>query len=214
MSIKRSRPLRSYFLLDMNAVVRALIISDVIWGGAVGLLGPIFAIFVVDFIPGASIAVAGVAVSIYLVTKSIFQIPAASIIDKIRGEKDDFWILFIGSLISAVIPILYLFINTPLQLYLVEFLYGLATAVTFPSYMAIFTRHVDKEKIGTEWGIYYTLNDFSAAVAASVGGVVAETVGFRPLIVGVVILSVIGVGFLYALKPYMHATKRTKKQKL
>jgi MFS family permease len=203
MTTKRSRPFREYFLLDMNAVVRMMILSDVVWGGAVGLLGPIFAIFIVDFIDGATIAVAGVATSIYLITKSIAQIPAASIIDRIRGEKDDFWILFFGSVAAALIPAFYLIISTPLQLYISQFLYGLIVAFTYPSYMAIFTRHVDKDKVGTEWGIYFTLNDFSAAVTASIGAVLAQTVGFHALIAGVVFVSILGVLLLLPLRPYM-----------
>jgi len=211
MTTKRSRPLREYFLLDMNTVVRMLILSDVVWGGATGLLGPIFAIFIVDFIEGASIAVAGVATSVYLITKSVAQIPAASVVDKIRGEKDDFWILFTGSVAAAIVPIFYLIINTPLQLYIIQFVYGLIIAFTYPSYMAIFTRHVDQDKVGTEWGIYFTLNDFSAAVAASIGGVIAQTIGFHALIVGVVFVSILGVLLLFPLKPYMRgpAGKKT-----
>jgi hypothetical protein len=77
-------PFRQYFLLHINFVIRMLILSDVIWGGAIGLLGPIFAIFIVNFIEGGNAAVAGVAMAIYLVVKSVMQIPAASIIDKIR----------------------------------------------------------------------------------------------------------------------------------
>jgi MFS family permease len=200
-------PFRQYFLLHINFVIRMLILSDVIWGGAVGLLGPIFAIFIVDFIEGGNAAVAGVAMAIYLVVKSVMQIPAASIIDKIRGEKDDFWILFVGSLLGALMPLLYLVISTPTQLYVVEALYGLVIAFTFPSYMVIYTRHIDKEKEATSWGIYFTLNDFSAAIAASIGGIVAELIGFKPLIVGVVILSVLGVLLIFPIRPYMRMPK-------
>ncbi|HBK33865.1 TPA: hypothetical protein DEP34_02820 [Candidatus Uhrbacteria bacterium] len=205
-------PFRHYFLLNINFVIRMLILSDVIWGGAIGLLGPIFAIFIVDFIEGGNAAVAGVATAIYLVIKSVMQIPAASIIDKIRGEKDDFWILFIGSILGAFIPLLYLVIHTPVQLYLVEAFYGLVIAFTFPSYMAIYTRHIDKEKEATSWGMYFTLNDFSAAIAASIGGIVAELVGFQPLIIGVVFFSILGVLLIFPIRPYMRMPK-TSSQK-
>lgn len=193
-------PVRNYFLLNINLVIRLLIISDVIWNGAIGLLGPIFAIFVVDFIEGANVAVVGVATTVFLITKSLVQIPAATIIDRIRGEKDDYWILFISSLVVAFIPLLYLIIHTPLHLYLVQFLYGIAMAFTFPSYMAIFTRHIDRDKEGTEWGIYFTLTDLSAAVAATIGGVMAETIGFRALIIAVVIIRIISALILQPIR--------------
>jgi MFS family permease len=201
--MKRAFSFKKYFLLDINPVIRLLIMSDAIWVSALGLLGPIFALFVVDFIDGGNVVVAGTAASIYLITRSILQIPVATIIDKIRGEKDDYWLLVGGSLVATLLPILYLFISTPMQLYGVQFLLGLATAVTFPSYMAIFTRHIDKNREGTEWGIYFTITDLGAAAAASIGGVVASSAGFHQLIIILVAISFTGALVLIPLKKYL-----------
>ncbi|MEX0917199.1 MAG: hypothetical protein WDZ90_01625 [Candidatus Paceibacterota bacterium] len=49
---------REFFFLNINPAIRFLILSDIIWGGAVGFLGPIFALFIVGFIDGGSPAVA------------------------------------------------------------------------------------------------------------------------------------------------------------
>lgn len=200
---KRATPMREYLLLDMNMVIRMMIVSDVILIGAGGLLAPIFAIFVLDFIEGGGAAVAGIAAAIYLVTKSVLQIPFATIIDKIRGEKDDFWVMFTGTLLGALLPLTYLIIDTPLELYIVQFIYGAVIAASFPSYMAIYTRHIDQTREGTEWGVYFTLTDFSAAVAASIGGVMADTMGFNVVIVILSILGAIGAFILFLIKPYL-----------
>ncbi|MFH2062916.1 MAG: MFS transporter [bacterium] len=200
---KRSIPIKQYLLFDMNSVVRLLVISDVIWMGALGLLGPIFSLFVVEFIEGADASVAGTAAAIYLITKSILQIPAASLIDRIRGEKDDFWIMFLGSIAAALIPLLYLVIRTPGQLYLVQFLYGGIVAFTFPSYMALFTRHIDRGREGTDWGIYFTLTDLSGAAAASIGGVLATKVGYHPLIVVLAGISLLGTLVLFPIRSFI-----------
>lgn len=200
---ERAIPTRHYFLLDINKVIRYLIISDLIWVSGSGLFGPIFAIFIVDYIQGGDEIVAGIAASIYLFTKSILQIPAASIIDKIRGEKDDFWVMFVGSVIGATLPIAYLFVNTPIELYVIQFLLGAVIAFTFPSFMAIFTRHIDKSKEGREWGVYFTLTDFGSAVTASIGGAIAYTLGFPTLICISVIISLLGVSFIWFIRPKM-----------
>ncbi|MEK7108266.1 MAG: MFS transporter [Patescibacteria group bacterium] len=200
---KRFIPIREYFLLNISSVIRFLTLSEIVWGGARGLLGPIFAIFIVDYIQGGNAAVIGTAAAIFLITKSVFQMPAATIIDRIRGEKDDFWIMFGASVLSALVPLLYLIINTPMELYLVEFVYGVLFAITVPSYMAIFTRHIDHQKEGTEWGVYFTLTDLSSALTAAIGGAIAITVGFPQLIVAVVVVSVIGALFLLPIRPYM-----------
>lgn len=210
---KRINLVREYFLLDMNTVIRFMIISDLVWGSAAGLLGPIFAIFILEFIDGGSAAVAGAAAAIYLITKSILQIPAASFIDRIRGEKDDFWVMFIFSLVGALLPISYLFINTPAELFFVQFLLGACIAFTFPSYMAIFTRHIDKHREGTEWGVYFTMIDLGSAITASLGGILAEIIGFHNLIVVVVCFSIVGVLFLFPLRQEIAIVKPVRRRK-
>jgi len=200
---KRAIDFKNYFLLDISPTVRFLIVSDVIIIGAAGLMGPIFALFIEDFIIGGNEAVAGIAIAIYLITKSVFQIPVALIIDKIRGEKDDFYFLFVFSIIMGLLPLFYLVIKTPLALYLVEFLLGLFTAFTFPSYMAIFTRHINKNKEGTEWGVYFTLTDLVSAALAGIGGYIALTLGFPVLIIIMSGLSVIGATMLWPIRKYI-----------
>src|SRR3989344_4403871 len=102
----RATGLKYYFLQDINPVIRLLIISDTVIIGAAGLLGPIFALFITDFIQGGNEAVAGLAAGIYLLTKSVLQIPIAHFIDRVRGERDDFWLMFIFTLLIAFIPLL------------------------------------------------------------------------------------------------------------
>lgn len=201
--MSRAAKMNHYFLRDMNPVIRFLIISDTVLIGAAGLLGPIFAIFIEDFVQGGNAAVAGIAAGIYLFTKSILQIPIAHLIDRVRGERDDFWLMLIFSLIIAVMPLLYLFINTPLQLYIIQFFLGAFTAFTFPTYMAIFTRHIDPKKEGTEWGVYFTLTDLTSAMMAALGGYIATAQGFPSLIILVVIASVFGSILLWPIKPYI-----------
>ncbi len=196
-------PVREYFLLDMNPVVRFLILSDFVFLGGLGLLAPVFALFVEKSIVDGSAAVVGIASSIYLVTKSIVQIPAASIVDQIRGEHDDFWFLFISSFCVSLIPLAYLFISNPLELYVVQFIYGAAAAFAFPTYMALFTRHADRDKEGTEWGIYFTFTNMSAAFAAFIGGTLVEIVGFDALIILMVIVTFFGALLTYPIKSHI-----------
>lgn len=194
---------KNSFLRNINPVIKFLIISDTVIIGASGLLGPIFALFIEGFIEGGNEAVAGFAVGIYLFTKSILQIPIAYIIDKTKGEKDDFWFMFVFTILVSIIPLFYLIIRTPLELYIVQFILGLFTSFTFPTYMAIFTRHVDKEREAMEWGIYHTLIDITSAVFAAIGGYFAFVQGFSSLIITVVIISLIGSLILLPIKNYI-----------
>lgn len=208
---KRSISYREYFLLNMNPAIRFLILGDVVWRGATGLLAPIFALFIIDRIQGGNAAVAGIAATIYLFSKSFFQIPIASIIDRIHGEMDDYWFLIGGSLATAIIPLFYLWVHTPQELYFVQFLYGLASASMFPSWSAIFTRHIDKEKEGSTWGTYFTLTDLGAAGAAAVGGVLVVTSGFPTLIIASFLLNLMSCLILIPIKSRMRISALEKK---
>ena len=202
---KRAIPFKNYLLKGINPVVRFLILSDVIVLGSAELLNPIFAIYITEYIIGGNAAVAGVAFSIFFFTRSVFQIPCAYIIDKIRGEQDDFHILVFFSILTALIPLLYLFISQAWHLYIIQFCLGLTTAFTFPSYRAIFTRHIDKTKEGTEWAIYFTMTGVSSAALAAIGGYIASTIGFPFLIVSLATLSLLGTLLLLPIKPYIRS---------
>ncbi|MEK7094500.1 MAG: MFS transporter [Patescibacteria group bacterium] len=196
-------PVSDYFLKKANSIVRALIVSDVLWISGMGLLGPIFALYVVDFINGGNAEIAGIAATVYLATKSVMQIPAATIIDRIRGEVDDYTILLAATAVGAFLPMLYLFIETPIQLYAVQFCLGLAMAFAFPPFMAIFTRHIDKGREGYEWGVYFTLVDMGSAIAAGVGGFLAANYGFQSVVVGVSTLGLLGIFVIIPIRKYM-----------
>ncbi|MDH5533897.1 MAG: MFS transporter [Candidatus Pacebacteria bacterium] len=200
----RSKTSHDIFLRNINPVVKFLILSDVLVVGATGMLAPLFALFIEDYIIGSSAMVVSVAMGVFLISRSLLQIPIATLIDKIKGEEDDFNFMFIFSVLMALTPLLYLYIKTPVQLYLVQALLGVFTAITYPSYMAIFTRHVDKNREGTEWGIYYTMTDLGSAFLAVLGGYVAETFGFPQLISLVVIISLLGAFTLSPIRYYLY----------
>lgn len=196
-------PFREYLLMDANFVIKFLTISDIIWTGARGLIAPIFAIFAVGVIPNATAETIGIATTIYLIAKSVFQVPAASLMDKIKGERDDFSMLLIGSLVSSFLPLFYLIMRTPLELYIIQFFIGVCYAFMFPSYMAIFTRHIDHGKEGMEWGAYFTLVDLGSALAAAIGGVLAMTLGFTWVIIGMSVASFVGTLLILPIRSHM-----------
>lgn len=199
-------PFSTYFLGDMSPVIRWLIVSDMICLGAGALFAPLFALYTQEYVIGFDAAiVVGTATAIYLLVKSVAQIPMARIIDKICGERDDFQMMFWGMLITSVLPLGYLFVSAPIHLYLIQFAYGLATAATFPSFLAIFTRHIDHGKEGTEWGVYYTTTDVTSAAMAAVGGVLAYTIGFQGVIFALSALSFVGTLLLLPIRGKLRA---------
>lgn len=194
-----------HFFTGMNPVIRWLIAGDVIYYAGAGLLGPIFALFVEDFIQGGGPAVAGTAAAIYLITKSVAQIPAGALVDKICGDKDDFWFMFGGLLVASLVPLSYLFINTPAELYIAQFVLGVALAFNFPSFMALFTKYIADNKEATVWSMYFTLTDLVMAVAAAMGGYIAVTFGYHVVISAVSAIGITGTLMLLPIRAHLRA---------
>ena len=204
----KSKSWKSILSYDTNDVIKILTISDLFVLSGFGLIAPIFAVFLTDNIQGGNIEVAGIAATIFLLTRSIGQIPAAYIVDKIKGESDDYSAMMIGSIVTCFIPLFYLVADLPWHVYIIQLVYGFAQALTYPSWLAIFTRHIDKQKEGFEWGIYSTLTDLGGAGVAMVGGIIAQSYGFKPLFILVSIMSFIGTAWLMYIKKYLTALRQ------
>jgi MFS family permease len=92
-----------------------------------------------------------------------------------------------------MVPFIYLFVRTVPQLFLAQAILGIGGSLANPGWYAIFTRHIDKEKEGTEWSLENVSVAFAAAAAAAVGGIIADKIGFQSLFIMVGILSLVGM---------------------
>jgi MFS family permease len=166
----------------INTVVKILVVADFFTHTALGTVTPVFAIFITGSIAGGSARVAGFAIAIYWIVKSIAQLPIAKFLDASEGEATDFWALFVSTLAGGTIILGYLFANTPLHIYLIQAAFGLTMAFGVPARYSIFTRHVDRWRIGFEWSLESVFSvGLATALAAALGGYVADTFGFEAL---------------------------------
>ena len=163
------------------------------------MVGPIFAIFIVKNIALGSVAdaarVAGFAALSFWITKSLLQIPIGRYLDKNHGEKDDFLFMTIGTFMMALVPIGYLLSSQPWHIYALQVFYAVAAAVNFPSWSAIFTRHIDPGKEAMEWGTHSTLSGIGVGVAGGIGGIAVAAFGFAAVFIFVSTFTLIS-GFL------------------
>lgn len=176
---------------NLNRVVKTLIVVDFFTNAAFGSFAPVFAIFVTDQIVGGSALVVGLAVAAYWVTKSVFQLPIARFLDKTDGERDDFWAMFLGYFFGGFVPILYIFVRTPGELYAVQAFYGFLMAWAVPSWYGIFTRHVDKWRISFEWSLQSVFAvGLANAGAAALGGYLVQRFGFNVIFIAAGLISI------------------------
>lgn len=188
-------------ILIANRVIRFFVMADFVLMSAWGLIGPIFAIFIVGFIETANPAmVAGVSSGIYWVVKAVLQIPISRILDRKQGEKDDYYFLLFGMLITSLVPLGYSIASVPSHLYLLEGIHAIGMAMVIPSWSGIFTRHITGGQEATSWSLDSSAISFGAGIAGIVGGAVVGFIGFHSLFFLVSIFSLISTFFFWCLR--------------
>ncbi|MBZ9578707.1 MFS transporter [Patescibacteria group bacterium] len=187
-------------LKSINKVIKILIFSDLVLNSAWGLIGPIFAIFLVQKIAAGSAVegakIAGFASLTYWIVKSILQIPIGRYLDEKHGEKDDFWFMVFGTFLAGLVPFGYLIASQSWHIYIFQILYAIGMAMVIPSWSAIFTRHIDKGKEAFEWGLESTSLGFGAGFAGAIGGILVAIFGFKVIFVLVGIFTIISACLL------------------
>lgn len=175
--------------MGINKFIWILIWAALLTTFGFGLITPIFAVFLTQQIQGGTLLVVGIAEMIYLGTKAIFQLPISLYLDKTPNERIDFYSMFLGGILIILVPFLYLFAQFPWQVFVLQFLHGLGAAFDWPAWMGLFTRHIDQNRESFSWSLQTTLEGAGLALAAAIGGLVADRFGFKPLFLFVGIFS-------------------------
>ena len=136
--------------VTLNRAIQILLAFLFIVNVGGGLFSPFLAVFIVGFVSGATLKTAGFAVAVYAIVKSVVQIPLARRLDKQVGEKDDFYVMIMGAVLSIFYAFGFIFIKSQWHLYLLSIIGGIAGAFLMAAYYGIFARHVDKGAEGFE----------------------------------------------------------------
>jgi MFS family permease len=192
----------------INKIVATLIKADIISLSALGLTSPIFAIFITSQIKGGDVKVVGFSAAVYWIIKALIEIIFGKVLDKTKGEKDDFYFLFFGYVVVGICCFAYIFATLPWHIYVLQAVFGIGMAMTLPSWCAIFTRHIDKGREAFEWSLQSSSVGLGTGITGAVGGILVSSLGFYALFVIVGILVIAGDLLLLAI--YRDIVKKNK----
>lgn len=160
----------------MRARVSLIITMSSLSSLGVGLLGPIYPIFVLNRF-SASIVDIGMLLTVFGIVSALFKVLAGKLID-IYGAKKVF---FIGIALGAPCSLAYIFAFNLAQLYIIEFLFGLSYAFQNPSRLALIMDANNGERRGLVLGIFESAYDFAGSVAAMVAAIMVSNFGFEAI---------------------------------
>jgi predicted MFS family arabinose efflux permease len=134
--------------------------------------------------------------AVYWIIKGLLQIPIALFLDKTDGEKDDFYAIIFGLMVSAVASFSLMMVTQMWQVYIVETVRAVGFAMYVPAWTAIFSRHLDKDHTAFDWAVQNSTISFGVGIAGLAGGIVASYAGFKFVFLMVGLLSLTSAGLL------------------
>jgi len=175
--------------LKIGRLVKYFILSDLILLSGWGLIEPIFSVFIIKNIAGATLTSIGMAAAVYWILKAFLQIPIADFIDKQKGEKDDFYVLIIGIFTASITAFGFIFATQIWHIYVLQALHALAFAMYAASWVGIFSRHLDKDRPAFDWSLDSTAIALGSGISGFFGSIIANKFGFAAVFALAFILS-------------------------
>ncbi len=194
--------------IKVGRLVKYFILCDLALLAGWGLIEPVLSVFIIEKVAGATLITVGVSAGIYWLLKSVLQLPLANFLDKTPGEKDDFYALILGLLIASFSAISFAFATEAWQLYLVQMFHAVGFALYSASWPAIFSRHLDKDRVSFDWALDSTAVGIAAGVSAILGGAIATWLGFTTLFILAGLFSALSAVILI-LAPELILPKKT-----
>lgn len=185
---------------SLNKIIKILIFYDLALLFGWGLIAPILAIFITRQIKGGDVMVAGIAIGVYWLLKSILQVPVGRYLDKQPGERDDYLALVGGTFLASLVPIGFVFATLAWHLYVLQVFHAIGMALALPAWCGIFTRHIDKGKEAQSWALDSSALGIGEGIAGIIGGIVAKVFGFTPLFIGVSVFGLTSAFLCFLIK--------------
>ncbi len=193
----------------LNPAVRAFVLSEALFWGGWNFVAPIFAVFVVRQIPGATVSHAAYAFTLYLICRMLTELwvsrKAGKLSNPQRAIIDIVGIMIVSIAYLAIasqptIPVLFLY-------YVVA---GIGFGVSSPVKMSFFSRSMEKETEAAVWGVYDVAILSAMAVATTLGGIIVDLYGFKTLFLLASTVNILGaVPYLFFIKYWRHQRRQS-----
>ena len=182
----------------MNRYQRALLFSSYMWYFGEGLLGPLYAVFT-QRIGGDILELTG-AYAFYLIVMGALSI----YIGKFSDHHSKKSLLALGYGLNAVATFGYLFVDSPLKLFFLQGLLGVASALATPTWNSLFSKYENKKHMGEEWGLDDGGSEIITGIAVLSGGLIITYFSFTALFV---LMGIIQIFATFVLLHMFHLDK-------
>lgn len=184
--------------LYFNKALRILLSTNAMILTAAAMLGPIYALFVEQV--GGSLMDASIAGTIFALVGGLTTLVSGKYSDKIQENE---LIIVLGYTIMGIGFLLYYWVGSIGFLFLVQAIIGLGEAIYAPAFDAVYTKHIDGHKSGTQWGAWESISYFTNALGALLGGIMVTLFGFQSIFIAMSALCFGSALYIFRLKRHI-----------
>lgn len=181
--------------LFFNKALKILLATNAMVLIAAAMLGPIYALFVEKV--GGDLMDASIAGAVFAFVAGLTTLVSGKYSDKIKENE---LIIVLGYVIMGMGFLLYFWVDSVIFLFIVQAIIGLGEAIYSPAFDAVYSKHLDEHKSGTQWGAWESINYFTTAVGAIIGGGLVTLFGFQMIFVIMAMLCFSSALYIYHLK--------------
>ncbi len=173
--------------------LKILLATDLLIAGAYGLILPIFPLFLMDTMAGATLFTVALAQSIFLLSKINFHwiatnyIEHQQVINRARGG------LLTGAIIISLVPALYLLAVDMTLILLIQIFLGLGLGILQASWKILSHEDIKKTDWPTLQANHQHTTIFVMAMTATLGGFTAYNYGYCALMYLMTGIGLLGV---------------------
>jgi MFS family permease len=157
---------------DLLVVMLASILSSI----GMGIFAPIYLLYYQKI--GNYMEVT-TAFGIFWIVLALLEAPFGHLSDKF-GKR---FFIVLGGILTSLVSVSYIFINTALELYFLEFVSGVATSMQTPAIQSIISEVAPKKNKGKIFGLFNSSANFSYGLASVLSGIIIGVFGINSIFV-------------------------------
>jgi predicted MFS family arabinose efflux permease len=167
---------------------KILLISSFFAHFALGLLGPIYAIFVQGI--GGDLLDAGIAYAIFSIFAGIFVILLGT--SKFFAKHIRHMVV-IGYALLSLSCLGYIFVQNHIQLFIVQTVLGIASGILEPSWDSLFSENMNAKNASKNWALWSGGASIMIGISAVVGSLIASKLSFQIMFIVMFIVSLVAM---------------------
>jgi MFS family permease len=163
---------------------KILLISSFFGHFALGLLGPIYAIFVQGI--GGDLLDVGIAYALFSIFTGIFVVLFGT---SKFFEKHIRHMVVIGYALLSLSCLGYVFVYNSMQLFVVQIIMGIASGILEPSWDSLFAQKMPVKQASRNWALWSGGASLMIGISAIIGSLIASKLSFQVMFILMFLVS-------------------------